>query len=135
MASFTPTFTAVYSVRASLAALGLPNELILNILDQAGYWVERQHDCTRYEVLMGDRFSSNFSGTTLCLSMAAFSGAPPSVTEAPKIKAIEFTIVGHGKPTRANDVYAEKVTLFIDKRRSRLDDRRFTRHIQDLFLI
>jgi hypothetical protein len=101
MASFTPTSIAVYSVRASLATLGLPNELILDILDQAGYWVERKHQCTRYEVLLHDDFSSDFSATHSYLSMPAFlERLPALVTETPKIKEIEFAVVSHGKITR-----------------------------------
>jgi hexokinase len=98
MASFSPTPSAVYSARAILATFNLPNELILYILDQASYWVERHHECTEFKVLMDEDFSTGFTAAYPYLQVPAFSTNSPMDTETPKIKEIEFTIVSHGKP-------------------------------------
>jgi hypothetical protein len=104
MAPFRPTPSAIYSVRAILATLDLPSELVLHILDQAQYWAERHHECTELKVLMDEDFSTEFTAAYPYLQIPAFSTSSTMNTETTKIREIEFTIVSHGKSREPVDM-------------------------------
>ena len=62
MRPFVPRRRDVHRTRALLHhRLGLPNELALDILDKARYWVEHVHENDRTLVILDEEFSDNFS--------------------------------------------------------------------------
>ncbi|KAF2823730.1 hypothetical protein CC86DRAFT_59269 [Ophiobolus disseminans] len=98
MEPFVPTRRDVLLVRAELFSHGLPTELILEILDHARYWVERQHESTALRVLMDEEYDTEYTAAYPYLEMKAFPIETPFRTnraEVPKIKEIEFLIVSH----------------------------------------
>jgi hypothetical protein len=99
MAHYIPASADVHSVRAILAFHHLPNELVLEILDRARYWVERDHAVEEHRVLMDEDFSLDFSAVYPYLGFGAFSPNRFGDNEIPKIREMELTIVSHGTIT------------------------------------
>ena len=96
MAPFIPDTADVKHVRATLASCRLPNELILEILDQATYWVERTHTVEEHRVLLDEEYSLDFSAVYPYFGCLAFPEDEQVDNEIPKFRKVEFTIVSHG---------------------------------------
>lgn len=97
MAPFIPERADVYSVRAILARCKLPNELTLNILDHARYWVERVESRVGYKMLFDEEFTRSYNEAFTYLAVNAIPPGDPTDTETPKLKEVEFLVVSHGK--------------------------------------
>ncbi|KAL6708217.1 hypothetical protein ACN47E_003401 [Coniothyrium glycines] len=99
MAPFIPARVDIQRTRAYLHhRLGLPNELVLTILDEARYWVERTGDCSDHVALLDSEWSTTSSSYAYpYLGMPAFPSGSLStlIGETPKIKEIEFLVVSH----------------------------------------
>ncbi|EOA89320.1 hypothetical protein ACJQWK_09232 [Exserohilum turcicum] len=103
MAPFIPSRRDVLRTRALLHyRLGLPNELVLDILDKAHYWVERIREFTRHEVLLDDEFSLNYSAACPCLGIY-FDSPPTRSREKTKLREMEFLIVSHDQGWTTED--------------------------------
>ncbi|KAF2128587.1 hypothetical protein P153DRAFT_367701 [Dothidotthia symphoricarpi CBS 119687] len=108
MALFTPRREDVYSVRAILMSFRLPNELVLDILDQARYWTEASYSVTDHRALLDEAWTLDYSAASAYLVAPAFhyeiirlkSGPKP---ESSKIREIEFTIVSHDQGWTTED--------------------------------
>jgi hypothetical protein len=110
MASFVPRSLDVIHTRALLHyRLGLPVELVLDILDKAHYWVESVSECTRHELLRDPEYFDDFSAALPMLGICfdrrvnrlvlppLFMGNNAYVPsrETTKLREIEFLIVSH----------------------------------------
>ncbi|KAG9195938.1 hypothetical protein G6011_01059 [Alternaria panax] len=95
MTPFVPRRRDVHRTRALLYyRLGLPNELVLDILDKARYWVQVVHENDQTEVLLDEEFSHEFSAAQPLLRIVIDR---PAVArrETPKLREMEFLIVSH----------------------------------------
>lgn len=94
MPPFVPSYNAVLHTRAVLhCRLGLPNELVLDILHRARYWVEDVRDFNEHTVLRNREFSDEFSTAYPCLALPFKSNWPLYKTK--NLRGIEFLIVSH----------------------------------------
>jgi hypothetical protein len=101
--SFAPQQKDVYRARAYLhLRLGLPNELVLDILDKARYWVERTRESNEYEVLHDEEFSTNFSAALPYLGVHVDSSTTAS-RETRHLRELEFLIVSHDQGWTTED--------------------------------
>lgn len=95
MRPFVPRRRDVHRTRALLHhRLGLPNELVLDILDKARYWVEHVHENDRTLVILDEEFSDNFSAASPLMRII-FDKPETTHHETPRLKEIEFLIVSH----------------------------------------
>jgi hypothetical protein len=100
---FVPEQQDVYRARAYLHyRLGLPNELVLDILDKARYWVERTRASSQYEVLHDEEFSTNFSAALPYLGVQLDIRTTAS-RETRHLREIEFLIVSHDQGWTTED--------------------------------
>ena len=100
---FEPRQTDVYRARSYLHhRLGLPNELVLDILDKAKYWVARKRESNDHEVLLDGEFSTNFSAALPYLGVHV-DGSTTASGETRKVREIEFMIVSHDQGWTTED--------------------------------
>jgi hypothetical protein len=97
MAPYIPNTADVKHVRVTLASRRLPNELILEILDQATYWVERTHEVQGHKVLLDEEYSLDFSAVYPYFGCPAFPTHHQEDNEIPRFRKVELTVVSHGK--------------------------------------
>jgi hypothetical protein len=95
MPSYEPFKSDILDVRTILAALKLPNELILVILDFARYWYPQTYQVSEYKTLLDKRWSTDSSATMFYARMTAIPARDPG-GEIRKVREIEFTVVSHG---------------------------------------
>ncbi|OWY55193.1 hypothetical protein AALT_g6796 [Alternaria alternata] len=103
MMPFAPRRRDVHRTRALLHyRLGLPNELVLDILDKARYWVEVKHVNDQTSVLLDEEFSDDFSAA---LPMLRIVIDRPEIAhrETSKLREIEFLIVSHDQGWTTED--------------------------------
>ncbi|KAF1942101.1 hypothetical protein EJ02DRAFT_466085 [Clathrospora elynae] len=95
MAQFSAARADIYHAHALLHyRLGLPNELVLDILEKARYWIEETREISHYEALLDTEFSPNFSTAFPYMGARAIPVTHPRHGTL-KIREIEFTIVSH----------------------------------------
>ena len=100
---FAPRRRDVHRTRALLHyRLGLPNELVLDILDKARYWVEVKHVNDQTSVLLDEEFSDDFSAA---LPMLRIVIDRPEIAhrETSTLREIEFLIVSHDQGWTTED--------------------------------
>jgi hypothetical protein len=103
---FAPKRQDVYRTRAYLHhRLGLPNELVLDILDKARYWVELIYQNERHEVLLDQEFSPGFSAALPFLGVPINSNITTASRETGKLREIEFLIVSHDQGWTTEDTH------------------------------
>lgn len=91
---FVPETKDIHTVRRSLARLGLPTELVLQILDYARYWTELTTENIEHHVLSDEEWALHFTAAYPYLWVPTYLG-PQNHGEQPKIREIEFIIVSH----------------------------------------
>lgn len=98
MVFHAPTRLDVQCVRSILRhQCGLPNELVLLVLDHARYWVECVDEHEEYVAILDSEWSHDSSHARLYFHLRPF--VPPvsedELDEEQKIKEIEFLVVSH----------------------------------------
>ncbi|CAG5188102.1 uncharacterized protein ALTATR162_LOCUS11870 [Alternaria atra] len=95
MTPFVPRRRDVHRTRALLHhRLGLPNELVLDILDKAHYWVEHVHENDQTTVLLDEDFSDDFSAAHPLLRIP-IDKRKIARRETSKLREMEFLVVSH----------------------------------------
>ncbi|KAH7087639.1 hypothetical protein FB567DRAFT_592312 [Paraphoma chrysanthemicola] len=110
MAPYIPSRNCVYDVRTTLASFGLPNEIILTILDDARYWVEHRRESTDLKVLMDEAFSLDYSAAYPYLAIQASWCSSYDDSETPKLKEVEFLLVSHDQGWTTEDTHGTYTT-------------------------
>lgn len=93
---YTPTYKDVCRTRASLKTLGLPTELVLQILDHAQYWPAYEYETHIQNPIIAKAGVHRLSAAILCFEAAIFNNSIVNEIhkndETFKIKSIEFRV-------------------------------------------
>jgi len=91
-----PSYDDVCQARASLKALGLPTELVLQILDFAHYWPQHEYFSNFRQPKLAAAQGGRPSHATLCADMDALNNTTVEEVrrcgETCKIKSVEFNV-------------------------------------------
>ncbi|KAF2253729.1 hypothetical protein BU26DRAFT_516032 [Trematosphaeria pertusa] len=101
--AFIPSRDDVHAARSILSSLGVPNELVLEVLHFARYWPETTHETSDHFVLFDEKWDVDFTAAFPYLWVPIGSSDDPDDEEQPKVREIEFLIVSHDQGWTTED--------------------------------
>ncbi|KAL5121186.1 hypothetical protein ACEQ8H_001038 [Pleosporales sp. CAS-2024a] len=96
--AWAPSYEHVCEARAHLARLGLPTELVLQILDHAQYWPQHQRaaECNDRRPVMAAAQHGQASHAVICMHLDPMATTTAKHMqrngEVPKVKCVDFAI-------------------------------------------